>query len=431
MTTNTTDQTKLDNAAKDSSFSLKEHFSIPPDIIYLDGNSLGPLPIASQKAVAKAVSQEWGQGLITSWNAAGWMNLPLKTGARIARLVGAHSHEIVVADSTSLNLFKVLCAALDLQKLRAPNIQNQRTVIVSEKGNFPTDLYMVQGLNALLGNSYELRLVERDDLLNSFDERVAVVLLTQVDYRTGSKLDMAALTAAAQACGCITIWDLAHSAGAFEVDLNGANADYAIGCGYKYLNGGPGAPAFLFVAQRHLEFFKQPLSGWLGHAAPFEFETGYRPAPGIAAAICGSPPILSMTALSAALDVFDALEFFGGMKALQAKSAILCNTFIKALAGTRLICITPTDARLRGSQVSFSLPDGTMAYAVVQALIAKHSEDDISVIGDFRAPNILRFGFAPLYLSVTDIELAAEKIKRVLDKSLWNQAQFLQRNAVT
>ncbi len=319
------------------------------------------------------VTRQWGQGLIRSWNTHDWIDLPAHVGAKIAPLIGAAPGTVTVSDSTSVNLFKVLSVALRLKP--------ERHVIVSEKGNFPTDVYIAGGLADLLGQRHELRLAAADELGTAIDEEVAVVLLTEVNYRTGARLDMRALTAKAHAAGALIIWDLAHSAGAFPVDVGTAEADFAVGCGYKYLNGGPGAPAFVYVAPTHLDGLRQPLSGWLGHAAPFEFSPGYRPAEGIEAMRVGTPPILSMAALDAALSVFDGVD----LSALQTKADALFGLFTAELARhvPELELLTPRDARRRGTQVSLRHSE---AYAVMQALIAR------GVIGDFRQPDILRFG---------------------------------------
>jgi len=407
--------------AADPLAPLRASFALPEGVIYLDGNSLGALPATTPSRIADAVERQWGRELIRSWNTAGWVDLPQRVGAKIASVVGAWPDEVVAADATSVNLFKLLSAALRMRP--------DRRVILSETGNFPTDLYIAQGLIEQLGGHHALRLVERAALPAAIDDSVAVAMLTQVDYRTGSRLDMDAITAAAHRAGALMLWDLAHSAGAFPVDLNAAQADFAVGCGYKYLNGGPGAPAFLFVARRHLAAFSQPLSGWMGHAEPFAFEAGYRPAAGVARYLCGTPPVLSMVALDAGLDALLAAEAHGGLPALWRKSMQLTALFA-ARAGVLcarhgLRCVTPMDGDRRGSQVSFTLPDGDQGYAVVQALIER------GVIGDFRAPDILRFGFAPLYLRFVDAWDAADHLSAVLDSGEWNRPVFLARGAVT
>ncbi|MGD9944444.1 MAG: kynureninase [Burkholderiaceae bacterium] len=409
----------LDRA--DALASLRARFRLPADTIYLDGNSLGALPADTPARIADAVERQWGDSLIRSWNSAGWVDLPQRVGNKIAALVGADADEVIATDSTSVNLFKLLSAALQLRP--------QRRVILSETGNFPTDLYVAQGLIAQLGGRHELRLVERDALPAAIDDSVAVLMLTQVDYRTGSRLDMHAITRAAHDAGALMLWDLAHSAGAFPVELNAAGADFAVGCGYKYLNGGPGAPAFLYVARRLQPAFAQPLSGWMGHAAPFEFDTAYRPAAGIARYLCGTPAVLSMIALEAGLDTLLAAGPLGGLDTLWRKSLALTALFgaraaeLGAPHGLRRV--TPLDDTRRGSQISFTLPDPDMAYAVVQALIER------GVIGDFRAPDILRFGFAPAYLRHIDAWDAAEQLGAVLRDGSWRDARHRARQAVT
>ncbi len=400
--------------AQDPLAPLREEFRLPDGVLYLDGNSLGALPRATPDRVAELIEREWGQDLVTSWNKHGWIELPRRIGDKLARLIGAGSGEVVVADSTSVNLFKLLAAALRL----APS----RRVILSERDNFPTDLYIAEGLTALLGKGHALRLVESDALAAAIDAETAVVMLTHVNYRTGTMHDMAALTEAAHRAGALMLWDLAHSAGAVPVDLTLAGADFAVGCGYKYLNGGPGAPAFLWVAPQHQERFSQPLSGWLGHAEPFAFEPSYRPAPGIGRFLCGTPPVLSMAALEAGIDVMLAAE----PAALREKSIGLTDCFIAAVEqaaeGLGLDLVTPRDAARRGSQVSFRHVAG---YPVMQALIQR------GVIGDFRAPDILRFGFAPLYTRFVDAWDAAAALVEVLRSRAWDRPEFHRRAAVT
>ena len=406
---------------RDALAPLRAQFALPQGVIYLDGNSLGALPRATAPRLAASVEREWGQGLIGSWNSAGWVDLPSRLGDRIGRLVGAAPGQVVVADSTSVNLFKVLSAALKMRP--------GRSTIVSERGNFPTDLYIAQGVAAQLGGAHRLVLVDRDGIAAALDDDTAVLMLTQVDYRTGSKLDMAAVTQLAHRAGALTVWDLAHSAGAFPVALDACEADFAIGCGYKYLNGGPGAPAFLYAATRHQRSFAQPLSGWFGHAAPFAFETGYRPADGVSRYLCGTPPVLSMIALECGIETLLAAEPLGGLAALADKAARLSGLFIEQVerrcAAHGLVLQTPRDPALRGSQASFSLPDPAQAWAMTQALIAA------GVVGDFRAPDVLRFGFAPSYLRYVDAWDAAECIARLLDERGWDRPEHHARRAVT
>ena len=417
--TNLQDCRALD--AQDPLSALRGLFTIPSDVIYLDGNSLGVMPTAAPARVAAAVAQEWGHGLIRSWNTAGWFQLPQMLGDKIAQLIGAQPGEVVATDSTSINLYKVLSAALNIAAQDAP----QRQLIVSERSNFPTDLYIAEALCKERG--LRLKLVEPEEINAALTPDVAVLMLTHVNYRTGAMHDMAAVTAAAHAAGALTVWDLAHSAGAVPVDLNGANADFSIGCGYKYLNGGPGAPAFVWVNPRHAERFWQPLAGWWGHAAPFEFTPDYRPAPGITRYLCGTQPILSMTALDCGLDTLLAAQPLGGMAALRAKSLALTDLFMALVeercAGHGLRMVTPRTHAQRGSQVCISRDEG--AYAIVQALIAR------GVIGDYRAPDILRFGFTPLYIGFEDVWNAVEHLKQVLDTAEWQRPEFNHKHAVT
>ncbi len=425
MTTTLQDCRALD--AQDPLRPLRDLFTIPPGVIYLDGNSLGVMPAAAPSRVAAAVTQEWGAGLIRSWNSAGWFTLPQRLGDKIALLVGARPGEVVATDSTSINLYKVLSAALNIAAQDAP----QRKVIVSERSNFPTDLYIAEALCRERG--YRLQLMEPEEIAAALTPDVAVLMLTHVNYRTGAMHDMAGVTAAAHAAGALTVWDLAHSAGAVPVDLNGANADFSIGCGYKYLNGGPGAPAFVWVHPRHADRFRQPLAGWWGHAAPFEFTPDYRPAPGIGRYLCGTQPILSMTALECGLDTLLAAQPLGGMDALRTKSLALTDLFIRLVeercGGHGLDLATPRAHAQRGSQVCLTRSEG--AYAIVQALIAR------GVIGDYRAgdggkhQDILRFGFTPLYIGFEDVWNAVEHLRQVLDTHEWQKPQFNQKHAVT
>lgn len=405
---------------------LREQFVLPEGVIYLDGNSLGVLPRATPARIREVVEREWGQDLIRSWNTAGWIHLPHRVGAKIARLVGAQAGELTVADSTSVNLYKVLVAASRLAQADAP----ERRVILSERSNFPTDLYIAQSVAQELG--WTLELVEADEIEARLGPDVAVLMLTHVNYRTGRMHDMAALTRRAHDAGALAIWDLAHSAGAVPVDLKGCDADFAIGCGYKYLNGGPGAPAFVWVHPRHADRFWQPLAGWMGHASPFEFTPDYKPAAGIARYLCGTPPILSMAALECGVDTVLAAEPLGGMAALREKSLALTQLFMDLVeercAGHGLALVSPREDALRGSQVCLTREEG--AYAIVQALIAR------GVIGDFRAgdarmPDILRFGFTPLYCRHVDVWDAVEHLRAVLESGEWRRPEFNQRHAVT
>lgn len=394
--------------------SVRARFRLPTSTIYLDGNSLGALPARTAARIAEVVGKEWGDDLIRAWNLHGWISLPGRLGTRIAPLLGAHADEVIVADSTSVNLFKLAAAAL---RLSAP-----RRVIVSERGNFPTDLHVLQGLADMLGGAVELRLVARDDIASALDGEVALLVLTHVHYRTGALHDLAGLTARAHEVGAVALWDLSHSAGALEMFLDRDGADFAVGCGYKYLNGGPGAPAFLYVARRHQNLLRQPLSGWMGHAAPFDFVDEYRPAPGIARTLCGTPEVLGMAALAEGIATFDGVR----MADVRAKSKALGDLFLARVeavcgdCGFALACPRESDAR--GSQVSLAHPDG---YAIVQALIAE------GVIGDFRAPDVLRFGFAPLYIRYVDVWDAAERLSAVMRNGSWRDERFARRAQVT
>src|SRR5689334_10025439 len=393
---------------------FRDRFHLPQGVIYLDGNSLGPLPRDTPARVARLVEQEWGQGLIRSWNTAGWIDAPARIGDKIARLIGASPGEVLVADSTTVNLFKLLAGALALRPGRGS--------ILSVEDNFPTDLYIADGLGRLLGGRARLRLVAPDAVEGAIDADTAVVMLTEVDYRTGRRFDMKKVTAAAHRAGALALWDLAHSAGALPVDLGGSDADLAVGCGYKYLNGGPGAPAFLFVAERLQAAWRQPLTGWLGHDRPFDFAVDYRGAAGIRQNLVGTPPMLSVAALEAGIDLM--LE--ADMTAIRAKSMALGDLFIalvnQELPATGLSLAAPRDAARRGSQVSLRHPEG---YAIVQALIAR------GVIGDFRAPDIARFGFGPLYTSHADIWDAVAALGAVMAAAAWREERFRRRAAVT
>ena len=418
----TTRQDCLALDARDALAPLREQFSLPAGLVYLDGNSLGVLPKAAAARLQQVVTEEWGVGLIGSWNSAGWMDLPQRLGDKIARLVGAGKGELVVADSTSVNLFKVLSAAIDICRADAP----QRRVILSERSNFPTDLYIAESLARQHGMTLTL-VDDADEIPAHLNQSLAVLMLTEVNYRSGRLHDMAGLTRAAHAAGALALWDLAHSAGALPVDLTGSGADFAVGCGYKYLNGGPGAPAFVWAHPRHAGRFWQPLAGWLGHAAPFEFTPDYRPAAGITRFICGTPPVLSLAALECGIDSVLAAEPFGGMPALRAKSLALTALFAQLVearcAGRGLTLASPREDARRGSQVCFA--HATAGYPIMQALIAR------GVVGDFRAPDILRFGFTPLYVRFVDVWDAAEQLLQVLESGEWKEARFNERGAVT
>jgi kynureninase len=400
--------------AADPLAAWRARFVLSDDVIYLDGNSLGPLPRTTEALVQDVVRRQWGEDLITSWNRHGWVDLPQRLGAKVGGLIGAKPHEVIVADSTSVNLFKLIAAALHLRP--------GRCVVLSERSNFPTDLYVAQGLRDLLGERMELSLVSSDELEAALDERTAVLMLTHVDYRTARMHDMARLTRAAHEAGALALWDLAHSAGAVPVDLNAAGVDLAVGCGYKYLNGGPGAPAFLFVAERWHEQVRQPITGWFGHAQPFAFESAYQPAPGIARFLAGTPPILSLKALEAGVDILVEVD----QRQLREKSIALTDAFIRLVdercAGFGFTIASPRAADARGAQVALRHPEG---YPIVQALIAR------GVIGDFRAPDLLRFGFAPLYVRFIDVWDTVDALHAVMSDGIWDQPAFKQRAAVT
>ena len=442
--------------AQDPLRGLRQQFSLPDGVIYLDGNSLGVLPNTAAARVAKAVTEEWGKGLIRSWNSAGWFDMPQRLGDKIARLIGAAPGEVVATDTTSINLYKVLSAALSMTALDAP----ERKILVSERSNFPTDLYIAEALCKERG--LQLELVDEQDITAALTTDVAVLMLTHVNYRTGAMHNMQAVTAAAHAKGVLCVWDLAHSAGAVPVDLTAASADFAVGCGYKYLNGGPGAPAFVWVHPKHAaRDVWQPLAGWWGHSAPFAFTPEYKPAAGINRYLCGTQPILNMTALECGLDTVLAAEPLGGVVALRKKSLALTDLFIDLVeercAGHGLGLATPREHEQRGSQVCLTMqrvphapplrgslpPEGAVttlgrpgggdsgAYAIVQALIAR------GVIGDFRAgdggahPDILRFGFTPLYTSFEDVWNAVEHLRQVLESGESQRPEFNQKSAVT
>lgn len=405
--------------AQDPLAPLRQQFALPEGVIYLDGNSLGARPVASLARAQQVIAEEWGNGLIRSWNSAGWADLSQRLGNRLAPLIGARDGEVVITDTTSINLFKVLSAALSVQRQRQPN----RRVIVSEASNFPTDLYIAEGLTELLQQGYSLRLVNSPDALpQAIDQDVAVVMLTHVNYKTGYMYDMQALTALSHECGALSIWDLAHSAGAVPIDLHQAEADYAIGCTYKYLNGGPGSQAFVWVNPQLVDVVRQPLSGWFGHTRQFAMESAYTPSTGIARYLCGTQPITSLAMVECGLEIFAQTD----MASLRSKSLALTDLFIALVeercAAHGLELITPREHAKRGSHVSFEHPEG---YAVIQALIAR------GVIGDYREPRIMRFGFTPLYTSFTEVFDAVEILGEILDKRTWDQPQFKVRNSVT
>jgi kynureninase len=405
-----TDQAQQLDASDPLAFA-RERFRLPEGVIYLDGNSLGPLPKAAPEALRRTAEEQWGADLISSWTKHDWIDWPTRIAARLALIVGARPSELLIADSTSVCLFKLLAAAA--------RAKPGRKTIVSQKRNFPTDLYVAQGLADMLGLT--LRAVESDEVIGAIDADTAAVTLTHVDYRSAAFHDMRTINRAAHAAGALVVWDLSHSAGAIELDLDGADCDLAVGCGYKYLNGGPGAPAFLFVAQRLQDELGSPLQGWMGHADPFAFDDDYRPAKGILKFLTGTPSILALAALDAGLTTFDGIA----MRDVEAKSRALSQLFVDEVerrCGNEVTLASPRDPTQRGSHVVFAHPEG---YAVMQALIAR------GVIGDFRAPDLMRFGFAPLYNCFGDVVRAADVLGGILSSGEWDQPRFHERAQVT
>jgi kynureninase len=391
---------------------VKEKFSLPEGMIYLDGNSLGPLPKAVPERLASMITDEWGAHLIKGWNVDDWMGQPMRVGNRVGGLVGAPEGSVTMGDTLSIKVFQALASSLKLQP--------ERKVILSDTGNFPSDLYMAEGLIKHLGQGHELRLVAPEDVASAMTDDVAVAMITQVDYRSGRMHDMNAITKAAHDAGAVMLWDLAHSAGALPVDLVASGCEFAVGCTYKYLNGGPGAPAFIYVRPDLIEELEPALSGWLGHDAPFAFEQSYRPAGGIERMRVGTPPVMQLTALEAALDVWDGVD----MEDLRAASIHLSDLFITEVEAKcpTLTLASPRDGAQRGSQVSFASENG---YPIMQALIAR------DVIGDFRAPNMIRFGFTPLYVDEDDVRRAAVVLADILDNRHWDNPQYQQTGRVT
>ena len=392
--------------------ATKARFHLPAGVIYLDGNSLGPLPVAAVGRARRVIEDEWGEMLIRAWNQAGWMDQPRRVGDRIAPLIGAAPGTVMMGDTLSVKMYQALASALEMRP--------GRKIVLSDSGNFPTDLYMAAGLLRSLGQGHRLKVVDPEDVGAAIDEDVAALMLTQVDYRTGRMHDMAQLTAAAHAAGALAIWDLAHSAGALPVQLAACGADFAAGCTYKYLNGGPGAPAFIYVRPDHVEVARPALSGWMGHEAPFAFDLDYRPSPGIERMRVGTPPVVQMSILEAALDIWEGID----MAALRARSIDLTELFIREVERQcpDLRLASPRDPALRGSQVSFRFEHG---YAAMQALIAR------GVIGDFRAPDTMRFGFAPLYIDEADVLAAVGIMAAILRERAFDAPEFRKREAVT
>ncbi len=390
----------------------KAMFHLPDGVIYLDGNSLGPLPLAARGRVAGVMSDEWGEMLIRGWIQAGWMAQPARVGDRIARLIGAPEGSVVIGDTLSIKVYQAVASALEMRP--------DRRVILSDTGNFPSDLYMAEGLIKSLDKGHELRVVAPQDVEAAIGDRVAVLMLTEVDYRTGRKHDMARLTEKAQAAGALTIWDLAHSAGALPIDLTAAKADFAVGCTYKYLNGGPGAPAFIYIRPDHLGKVRPALSGWLGHEAPFAFDLDYRAGTGIERMRVGTPPVIALAALESALDVMESVD----MVDVRSKSVELSELFMAEVERRcpDLVLASPRDSAVRGSHVAFDFSEG---YAVMQALI------DRGVIGDFRAPETMRFGIAPLYLDADDVIRAASILEDIMVRRAWDEPRYRRRQTVT
>jgi kynureninase len=400
--------------ARDPIAALRDRFVIPDGVIYLDGNSLGPLPRAAAGILSRTIEQEWGQDLIKSWNSAGWFEMPLRLGDRVGALIGAAPGQTVVCDTTSINLFKAVHAAIGLRP--------GRDVVIAEAASFPTDLYIIEGAMASAGKPMQRRLLGTDgaSIEDLLDERVAVVVLSHVDYRTGALLDVAAITEKVHDAGALVIWDLCHSAGVIEFAFDAAAIDFAVGCTYKYLNGGPGSPAFISVAKAHQATARHPLSGWWGHAAPFVFDRAFRPDAGIKRFLCGTPPIISLRGVDAALDALDGVK----VAELREKSLALTDLFMARIGVllSNLDIVTPRQASMRGSQVAIRFNEG---YAVVQAMIER------GVIGDFRAPDIMRFGFAPIYLRFQDVWDAAEILAACIRDEVWRDPRYGQRLAVT
>jgi kynureninase len=390
----------------------KKLFHLPRGVIYLDGNSLGPMPKSAMARLARTVEDEWGEMLIRGWNRAGWMAMPRTLGDRIGRLIGAEPGSVVLGDTLSIKVYQALASALELNP--------DRKVVLSDNGNFPSDLYMAEGLIRTVGNGHRLQIVAPEEVDNAINDQLAVLMLTEVDYRTGRKHDMAALTKKAHEAGALVVWDLAHSAGALPVDLAGCKADFAVGCTYKYLNSGPGGPAFIYVAPEHQDKVRPALSGWLGHAAPFDFDIDYRPGTGIERMRVGTPPILQMAVLEASLDIWDQVN----MKDVRQRSIELTDLFIQLVEDDcpQLQLSSPRDGSNRGSQVSFRFDYG---YGAMQALIER------GVIGDFRAPDTMRFGFTPLYIDRKDVENAASMLSEVINSKLYEDPRYKAREAVT
>jgi kynureninase len=404
------EQAKQLDAADPLAFA-RERFSVPDGLTYLDGNSLGALPVATPARVEELIRREWGDDLISSWNKHGWIDAPMRVAAKLAPIVGAKPNELLIADSTSVCLFKLLAAAV--------RARPGRRVVLTQEGNFPTDTYVAEGLAEMLG--MELRRIPPDEIIAAIDENTAVVTVTHVDYRSGARFDMGALNQAARAAGALVVWDLSHSAGAIRLNLNGTGCELAVGCGYKYLNGGPGAPAFVYVSEKAQSDVRPPLQGWMGHAQPFAFDERYAAGAGIMPFLTGTPSVIAVAALDAGLDTFDGIA----MADVETKSHALLKLFIdevEARCGDEVRLFGPRDLAERGSHVCFAHPQG---YAVMQALIAR------GIVGDFRAPDLMRFGFTPLYTRYEDAWRAADGLADILAKREWDQPRFLERKKVT
>jgi len=395
-----------------NSLPRKHLFDIPDGMIYLDGNSLGPLPKVVPERVAEVINSEWGKQLIKGWNVSQWMQQPARVGNQVAQLIGAPEDTVVIGDTLSIKVYQALAAALKMRPMRK--------VILSDNGNFPTDLYMAEGLIDTINAGYELRVVDPESVFDAIDESVAVVMLTQVDYRSGRMHDMQSITQQAHQAGAVMLWDLAHSAGAVPLDVQASQCEFAVGCTYKYLNGGPGAPAFIYVRPDVMAEVRPALAGWMGHDSPFAFERNYRPAHSIERMRVGTPPVLQVSALEAALSVWDGVD----MQEVRAASIALSERFISEVEARcpALTLASPRDPAMRGSQVSFAFEQG---YAAMQALI------DRQVIGDFRAPNLMRFGFTPLYIDEQDVVAAVDVLQEVLDGQLWDDPKYQVAQAVT
>jgi len=400
----------LDN--NDELAPMREKFCLEKGLIYLDGNSLGVLPKATASHISQVITQQWGEGLIRSWNTHQWMEKPTKLGDKVAQLIGSKKAQVLVCDTTSVNIFKLAAAAVKMRP--------GRSKLITEIGNFATDLYLLQGLAKLLGNQVEVIALPREQVLSAIDEDTALVLLTHVHFKTGAMWDMASVTQMTQKKGALVMWDLSHSVGAMPINLDEINVDLAVGCTYKYLNGGPGSPAFLYVAAQHQDLFEQPLTGWLGHEKPFDFEDDYQGAAGIQQAMCGTPPVLANAALEVALNLMLSVD----MHLVRVKSQLMGNLFIQLIQQRcpQFEVESPTDDEQRGSHVSLA---HTQVYAIMQALIARN------IIGDFRAPKTLRFGFTPLYLRYVDLWDTVEALEDIMLQESWNQPEFLHRQAVT